>query len=61
MKKIVWFLFMFTSCNTLPQLYQSVEDVATNNAVDVALSKEVVDSGKDLILVIEIYDSQGGE
>lgn len=52
---------MFTSCNTLPQLYQSVEDVATNNAVDVALSKEVVDSGKDLILVIEIYDSQGGE
>ena len=45
---------LLCSCNTLPQLYKSVEDIADNDAVDIMLSNEVFDSGKDVSVVITI-------
>ena len=54
MKKVIPFiLFLFTACNTLPQLYESVEDVATNNAIDISVSKEVVEEA-DLTIAIQL-------
>lgn len=55
MKKVIPFiLFLFTACNTLPQLYESVEDVATNNAIDISVSKEVVEKEADLTIAIQL-------
>lgn len=42
------------SCNTLPQLYKSVEDVYDNDAVEVILTKDVVDSGLDVDVDVKI-------
>jgi hypothetical protein len=47
-------LLMMTSCSTLPELYRDVENIATNNAVDISLSKEVIESGKNLTISIEL-------
>lgn len=58
MKKFIPFiLFIFTACNTLPELYKGVEDIETNNALDISLSKDTLDTGKN-IFIIAIIDSE---
>jgi type III secretory pathway lipoprotein EscJ len=59
MKNIIPFiLLILTACNTLPQLYKSVEDMETNDAIDISISKEVVDTEKNLNITIELNESR---
>ena len=51
-------LVFLSSCTTLPQLYQSVDDMATNNSIDVSISKEVIDSGKNLSMSIDLNEME---
>ena len=46
------------SCNTLPQLYQSAEDIANDDAIDITISREVLNKGTDLNITIDVINSQ---
>ena len=49
------FLILFcTSCTTLPQLYQSVEKIADDDAINVMVSQEAIQKQKDVIVMINI-------
>lgn len=57
MKRIYLFslgLFL-QSCSSLTELYQSAEDIANNDCIDLTVSKDVLDDEeKDLKLTIEL-------
>jgi hypothetical protein len=53
----IYFLFIaviFVSCNALPQLYQAVEDIADDNAVQIILSKEAIQKQTDLDISVSV-------
>jgi hypothetical protein len=37
-------LFMFTSCSTVPQIFQTAEDVFDDTAIKIEVSKEAIDA-----------------
>lgn len=51
---IVLVPFIMTSCQSLPALYQSAEDVLDDNAVRVEISREVMSKGTTVNVAIDI-------
>jgi hypothetical protein len=54
MKLFIPLLFIVTSCAALPQLFQSVENIADDDAVKVTVSKEAIASKKDLKVALTL-------
>lgn len=48
------FFYLMTSCNTIPSLYQSIEDMEDNNAISINVSKEAFARDKDMYISIDI-------
>lgn len=46
----------FIACTALPELYKTVDDVATDGVVQVQVDKEAFQNNKDVSIVIEIQD-----
>ena len=51
-------LLFLTSCGTLPQLYQSLEDVANDDAIDIMISREAISKETDVEIVITVKNSK---
>ena len=47
-------LILLSSCNTLPQLYQGLDDVATHEAIEVYVSKVAVQKDANVTISIEV-------
>jgi len=54
---IITFIFFVTACNTLPQLYQSAEDIATDEAIQVSVSREAISKQTDVSVSIEVKNN----
>lgn len=53
-----WPLLILTSCSSLPALYQDVEEIATDDAVQVIVSREAITKGTDLDVNVTVKNSQ---
>lgn len=51
-------LIFLTACNALPQLYQTAEDIANDDAIDITISREALNKGTDLNITIDVINSQ---
>jgi hypothetical protein len=57
MKRFLAFIpFIMTSCQSLPELYQSAEDVLDDNAIRVEVSREAMSKDKEINLNIQIHN-----
>jgi len=54
---IVLVPFIMTSCQALPALYQSAEDVLDDNAIRVEVSREAMAKGTNVNVTIEIKNA----
>ena len=54
---IITFIFFVTACNTLPQLYQSAEDIATDEAIQISVSREAISKQTDVNVSIEVKNN----
>ena len=54
--KILFLFFMvsFSSCQTLPQLYQSAEDILDDKAIEVVISREAIQKQTNLNITIDV-------
>ena len=51
-------LMILCSCNALPELYRSVEDIANDDAIDIMISREAISKKKDINISIDLTNSQ---
>ena len=51
-------LFLLTSCNTLPQLYQAAESIANDEAIEIMISREAMKKKSDINIVINVRGNQ---
>lgn len=51
---LIFFAVSMTSCSSLPQLYQSMEDVANDDAISLMLSREALDGKKKVVVSLEV-------
>ena len=49
-------LLLLASCTQLPQLFQSVEEIATDDALEVKIDKDAFQKKKDVHVVIDIVN-----
>lgn len=54
---IVLIPFIMTSCQAMPELYQSAEDVLNDNAVRVEISREAMPKGATVNVTIDIKNA----
>lgn len=55
MKYLSFFLvILFSGCNALPGLFQSIDDIATDTAVKVELSRDVIQKETDLDVTVSV-------
>lgn len=47
-----------TSCQALPQLYQTAEDIANDDIIDITVSKGVMQKETDMRVSIEILNKE---
>lgn len=57
MRYLIIQLLLLTGCNTLPQLYQSAEDIATDEAIQVSVSREAISKQTDVSVSIEVKNN----
>jgi len=50
-------LIALTGCTTLPQLYQSVEDIADNEAIGISISKDALQQDKNVGVTISVRNN----
>jgi hypothetical protein len=50
------FLFFCTACGSLPQFYQAAEKIATDTAVKVEISQEVITPNTDCTVEISLIN-----
>lgn len=46
-------MLSLTGCQSLPQLYQTAEDIADDTAIKIEISKEAVEQKKDIKLMLD--------
>ena len=52
-------LMMFSNaCTTLPQLYQTAEDIATDEAVIIEIDRAAIQENKDIDIVLSVKQVQ---
>jgi hypothetical protein len=52
--------FMFlSSCSTMPMLYDSVEHIADDKAIDVMISREAIQEDTNIDISLEIRNRKG--
>lgn len=56
--KFLIFLMVLTGCQSLPQLYQTAEDIADDTAVKVEVSREAIQKQTDVDIIINIKNNQ---
>ncbi len=49
--------FLLAGCSTLPSLYQSIEDIADDEAIKVSISHEAIQKDTDINVVIDVKNS----
>jgi hypothetical protein len=49
-------LLALISCSSLPQLYQSVDDIATDDAIQVIISREAINKKTNLTVAIDVVN-----
>ena len=49
-------IFLLTSCQNLPQLYQTAEDIADDTAIKVQVSRETFQKETDLDISIRVQN-----
>lgn len=57
MKNII-LLILMTSCNTLPQLYQTAEDIINDEAIEVIISREAIQRQTDITVSVDVKNNQ---
>lgn len=50
-------IFFLSSCTSLPELYQTAEDIANDDAIDIMISREAINKKKDVNVNIEIKNA----
>lgn len=48
---------LVTSCNALPQLYQAAEDIATDEAIEINVSREALQKETNLSINVDVTNS----
>lgn len=51
-------MFIFTSCGSLPELYKTAEDIADDEAIGVMISREAIQKKKDVLITIDVRNSE---
>jgi len=49
---------LFCSCNSWPQFFQAAEEIATDTAIKVEISKETIQKETDLELSINVTNNE---
>lgn len=55
--KLFFPFIIFTSCNTLPQLYQAAEDIADDSAIQVIVSREAIQKQTDINVYVDVKNN----
>ena len=55
MKKL-FLLILLTSCGTLPQLYQSIDDIATDDAIKISVDKDAFKKDTDVHVTVDVIN-----
>lgn len=48
---------LLMSCTTLPELYQSIEDIANDDGIELTISREAIQKKNDVNVNIEIKNN----
>lgn len=54
-------ILFLAGCQTLPQLYQAAEDIATDTALSVRVSKEAIQKQGDLSISVDIRNNPNSQ
>ena len=57
MRNIILLIFL-TSCSAIPQLYQSIEDVADDTAIKCEISKEAFATDSKVRVIIQVQNGR---
>lgn len=62
MKRLLFLSFLvLCGCQSLPQLFQSVEDIADDTAIKIEVSKETFQKDTDLDISIKVQNKDEGK
>ncbi len=57
MKRLIFLSLIFiTSCQSLPQLYQTAEDIANDTAIEIEISRQAFQKETDLSIMIQVQN-----
>jgi hypothetical protein len=54
--QLIWIMVAATSCQYLPSVAQDIEEVATDTAIKIEVSKETLKKDTDLDITINVYN-----
>ena len=62
MKKLIFVLYsvLLTSCQSLPQIFQATEEIATDEAIGISVSRETFQKETDLNISVEVKNKDQG-
>ncbi len=50
-------LVLLAGCQALPQLYQAVEDIANDEAIEVMVSREAISKQTDVTVTVDVKNN----
>ena len=57
MKYLTLLFLLLTGCTALPQLFQSVDDIATDDAIQVIVSREALNKDTDVDVQVNLKNN----
>jgi starvation-inducible outer membrane lipoprotein len=51
-------MFLLSGCAALPQLYQSMEDIADDDAIKIIMSKEAIQKQSNISISLNLDNTQ---
>ena len=55
------FSILLTGCTTLPQLYQSLEEMATDDGIYLTIDKDAFQRDKDISVIVDIKNKDSSK
>lgn len=52
-------ILLFSSCAAMPQMFQSIEDIADDTAIKVEVSKEALQKNTNLTVTVDVINDDG--
>lgn len=58
MRKIYFVFVILSSCGTLPQFYQTIDDIATDDAIKISVDKDAFKKDTDVHVTVDVINKE---